>query len=130
MRTAPSDSPKGGAWDALKPLRLFKNTKVREFCLAKRGSKSGFGRPMGPLLHRNNGPAVLQRRPRQNAIAAPLRCRKALIATPRGPYGKPKLPLWGSQRGLLVCKYLCDNNLQKQRFFRRKKRPDFDRREI
>ncbi len=79
-------NPLGGV---IRPLRLFKNTKVREFLLAILRSKRGFGRAIGPLLHRNEHAVMLQRGRRCKAIAAPLQSNKALTggshpALPKG----------------------------------------------
>ena len=97
-------NPLGGV---IRPLRLFKNTKVREFLIAVLGLKSGFGRAIGPLLHRNKHAVGLQRRPRCNPIAAPLRSRKGPAARPH-----PALPK-GRETCVIVsgCVIVsCENN--------------------
>ena len=84
---APSDSPKGGAWDAGRPLRLSNFTKIREFLIAGKGQKSGFRRATRPPRGCNEHAVMLQRRPRCNAIAAPLQSRGGLTGSPSSPFG-------------------------------------------
>ena len=74
----------------------------------------------------SNGAAIASQRARRHvATGPPLQGNSSPVATPRGPYGKPKLPLWGSQRGPPVCKWLYDNQLQNRVVFRLKNHPIF-----
>ena len=87
-------NPLGGV---IRPLRLFKNTKVREFLIVGKGQKRSSRRATAAPLPCNGMLVGLQRGCRCRAIAAPLQSRKGLT-------GSPNSPLRGSQRGLPVCK--------------------------
>ena len=84
---AHSDSPKVGAWDAVRAPRLFIFEKVGEFLIAEKGQKSGRRRATGPLRHRNEHAVMLQRGRRCNAIAAPRQSNKGLAGSPSSPFG-------------------------------------------
>ena len=87
LRQPPLNPPRGGAWDAGRPLRLSNFAKVGEFLIAILRSKSGFRRATGPPRGCNEHAVMLQRGRRCNAIAAPLQPHGALTG---GPH--PALP--------------------------------------
>ncbi len=89
-REAAGLSPLGEPEGAIRALRLSIFAKLREFLIAVSDPKSTRFRAIAAPRPCNGVPAMLQRRPRCNAVRAPLRPRGAAIATSPRPYRKTK----------------------------------------
>ena len=78
--------------DALRALRPFIFEKVRKFLIAEKGQKCGRCQAAGPPRGCNGVLVGVQRRPRCNAVRAPLQSREgATEPHPGPPQGKDEL---------------------------------------
>ena len=103
----------------MRRLQCRKGLTAPPFCKSSQVFDSRFG-VKKRVLSSNKGPAGSQRRARWIATAAPLQSNSSPVAEQGGPRGGPLRPSPRGGRVAAVHKHLCDSDLQKSRFQRRK----------